>query len=447
MGCLRSIIVITLLCAFSFAGDSKPKTVGEGVEQAAKRSQLTLPGSQPFHLKATIAELNSPDTDYKAEVEMYWVAPGRWRRILKSPDFSQTMVVDGEKVFEQNQGDYFPWWLNDFVIAMLQLAPEEIRQIKMPLPDLAAMQKEFAKKLPPGLAGLRMDTGTQCMRSQEEVGIAPVHNTIFTVVCFQNPGSLQSVVSPGFEADFSDFKNFGGKSIARKISMEPESGTKIEARVTELSELNHPDPALFVIQDSGPQTHIARMRVSEGVARAALQSNPEIEWLPVRDGKIKGTLSLFVSIGRDGHVRETWPLNSDNPFPQDQARKVVSQWTFKPFLMNGAPVQVETILTFGFATKIGNPVNVLTDAEARALAIDTAEPEFVSSSKPSSGTSFKVRVAVDEEGHVMGLKNIDNLNMQLLGAANVALHKWRFRPYVHEGKPDRFDADIVFKVQ
>ncbi|HET9283600.1 MAG TPA: energy transducer TonB [Candidatus Angelobacter sp.] len=108
---------------------------------------------------------------------------------------------------------------------------------------------------------------------------------------------------------------------------------------------------------------------------------------------------------------------------------------------------METILTFAFTAKISDPIPVLSDAEARALAIDTVEPEFVSSSKPSAGTSFKVRVAVDEEGHVMGLKNIDNLNMQLLGAANVALHKWRFRPYVHQGKPDRFDADIVFKVQ
>jgi hypothetical protein len=30
--------------------------------------------------------------------------------------------------------------------------------------------------------------------------------------------------------------------------------------------------------------------------------------------------------------------------------------------------------------------------------------------------------------------------------ANVALNKWRFRPYIHDGKPDRFDTDIIFKV-
>lgn len=36
--------------------------------------------------------------------------------------------------------------------------------------------------------------------------------------------------------------------------------------------------------------------------------------------------------------------------------------------------------------------------------------------------------------------------MMSLLPANAALHKWRFRPYMHDSKPDRFDTDITFKV-
>ena len=36
--------------------------------------------------------------------------------------------------------------------------------------------------------------------------------------------------------------------------------------------------------------------------------------------------------------------------------------------------------------------------------------------------------------------------MKLLLPANATLHKWRFRPYIHDGKPDRSDTDITFKV-
>jgi len=445
---MMQFTLIMIFCASALGKDSKPATVGEGVEAAAKRSQITLPGSKPFHLKASIAELDSPDSDYKAEIEMYWVAADRWRRTIKSPEFSQTMIVNGENISEQNQGDYFPWWLNDFVVAMFQLAPPEIRALRTPLPDLQAFADQLAKKLPPGAMGIPIATGKQCARSQQRVGIAPVQNSIFTSVCFQNPaGLLETVGSPLFSAEFSDFHSFNGKNVARKISMTPEPGTKIEARVTELSELKEADEAMFAVPlPANPQNRIVRIRPGEDLVRQALLASPEIQWLPVPDGKTAGTLSLGVSIDRQGHVRESWPLNSDNPFPQDQARKEVAKWTFKPFILNGVPQQVEAVLTFAFETKLDGSIPILSDAEVRKLAKTTAEPEFMAGHEPASGTTFRVRVAVDEQGHVLGLQNIDNLDSNLFGHANLALHKWRFNPYLHDGKPQRFDADIIFKI-
>jgi len=438
--------LIMILATSALGKDPRPATVAERLEVAAKRSQITLPGSKPFHLKATVAELDSPDSDYKAEVEMYWVAPDRWRRTIKSPEFSQTMIVNGDKVSEQNQGGYFPWWLDDFVVAMFQLAPPEIRELKTPLPDLQALGDELAKNLPYH-PSMRIETTKQCAGSTQHVGIAPVENKIVTSVCFQYPsGLLEHVVSPLFSAESSDFHNFGGKSVARTISLTPEPGTKIEARVTELSEWKDPDEAMFAVSVSAnPQDRIVRIRAGEDLVRQALQGSPEIQWRPVPDGKTSGTLSLGVSIDREGRVRETWPLNSDNPFPQDQARKEVAKWIFKPFVLNGVPQQVETVLTFAFATRLDGSIPILSDAEARKLAKSTAEPQFIH--KPASGTTFRVRVAVDEQGHMIGLQNIDNLDSNLFLHANLALHKWRFNPYLQDGKAKRFDADIVFTVR
>jgi hypothetical protein len=440
------ICVLSIVCEAK--DDARPKTAAEAMDRASKLSQITLPGSVPFHLKATVAELASPDSDYKAEIEEYWVAPNKWKRTVRSPEFSETMVVNGEKIFEQNQGDYFPFWLRDFLTAIFNLAPDEIRQLQTPLPDMAGFQARKASSLPPGLKGLRRDTGTICVRGQRTVGIAPVQNNIFASVCFENPpGLLKSVVSPLFDAEFKDFKNFKGKNVARRISITPEPGTTIEARVTELEELQDPDAAMFdVAVPTAMQDRIASMRVTEELARGLLETSPEIKWMAVRDGKTTGTLSMLVEIDREGHVRETWPLNSDNPYLEDQARTAVALWKFKPYSAHGMPVQLETILTFAFATTIGDPIPVLSDTEARKLAITVAEPEFDRAKKPPSGTEFAVRAAVDEEGNVIGLKNINKLDMALLGPANVALHKWKFRPYLHGGKPDRFDADITFHV-
>jgi hypothetical protein len=441
------IISLTIIC--SAKDEPRPKSVAEAMDHASKLSQLTQAGSAPFHLKAAIAELDSPDSDYKAEIEEYWVAPDKWKRTIKTPDFSQTMIVNGQQVSEQNQGNYYPFWLRNFVTAIFDLAPAEIMQINSPLPDMAALQEQKAAKLPPGLRGLRFDTGKSCLRITQSVGIAPVQNSIFTSICFENPpGLLTSIVSPTFEADFTDFKRFKDKQIARKISSTPEPGTQIEANITELTELKNPDLAMFTIQSGTPaQDRIVTAKVSEQAAREQLQSSPQIAWLPVRDGKTSGTLSLVVSIDKEGRVREAWPLNSDNPFPQDQARKVIAQWNFKPLVKDGAPVQMETILTFAFQTKIGNPIPVLPDEEARKLAIETAEPEYKLTKKPPAGTKFTVRVAADETGKVIGLNNPYNVDTGLFLAANGALSKWRFHPYPTSGKPDRFDADITFQVQ
>ena len=448
----RSFVVIFICCLITICSakdEPRPKNVAEAMEHAAKISQLTYPGSTPFHLKATIAELDSPDSDYKAEIEEYWLAPGKWRRTIKTPEFSQTMIVNGQEISEQNQGDYYPFWLRNFVTAIFDLAPADIRQMKTPIPDLAAFQAERSKNLPPALRGLRLDTGGSCFKVTQSVGIPPAQNSIFTIICFQNPPwLLMSVISPSFYADFTDFKPFKDKQVARKISNNPEPGTKIEANITELKELKNPDPAIFAVQSSTPmEGRITTARVSEEAARGQLESSPNIAWEPVRDGKLTGTLSLVVIVDKEGHVRETWPLNSDNPFPEDQARKAVAEWKFKPLVMDGVPAQMETILTFAFQTKIGNPIPVLSDAEARKQATQTAEPKFALTENLPAGTAFTVRAAVGEDGTVIGVNNVNNVETSLFMAANGALHKWKFRSYLKDGKPDRFDADITFHVQ
>ena len=435
----------TIFPATPTPGD-EPKTVAEAIEQSARLSQVTLPGSAPFHLKATAAEIDSPDSDYKAEIEEYWLAPDKWRRTIKTPDFSQTLIVNGDQVSEQNGGDgYYPLWLENIVTAIFDLAPDRVKGI--------AAQVAFPSPSPSPSNDPRLATSQahsqRCIRAVHKVGISPVSNSIFTVLCFTgSPLLLKSVVSPGYHAEFDKFSPFKDKQVARLLNFYLEPGTKVEARVTTLEELSHPEEALFAIPRATPQKDRLRtLRVEEGAARAALLNSPEIIWAPVRDGKLKGSLSIVVAIDREGEVRETWPLNSDNPFPQDQARKEVMRWRFRPFLLNGGPVQAFTILTFGYETKIGDPVPVLSDAEARKLAITTAEPEFPSGSRPANGTTFTVRVAVNEKGEVIGVRNPNRLDGKLLGAANFALHQWRFRPYLRDGKPGRFDADIVFSVK
>ena len=64
---------------------AKSLSLGEAAEKAIQQSQLTLPGSAAFHLKATMADVNGTHPEYKADLEEYWVSPTKWRRTIPIP--------------------------------------------------------------------------------------------------------------------------------------------------------------------------------------------------------------------------------------------------------------------------------------------------------------------------------------------------------------------------
>ncbi len=51
------------LAASAFASDGNMLSVGDAAERAMQQSQLTLPGSKPFHLQAVIRETTDPNSD------------------------------------------------------------------------------------------------------------------------------------------------------------------------------------------------------------------------------------------------------------------------------------------------------------------------------------------------------------------------------------------------
>jgi hypothetical protein len=74
------------------------------------------------------------------------------------------------------------------------------------------------------------------------------------------------------------------------------------------------------------------------------------------------------------------------------------------------------------------------------------EPK-VSPAAAAPGSAFTVRVRVDEEGRTLAVMNVRKVRPALYDAAVKALKQWEFNPYVRDGKPDRFDADLVFRVR
>jgi len=99
---------------------------------------------------------------------------------------------------------------------------------------------------------------------------------------------------------------------------------------------------------SGPAP-AKRLRISQGVAQGRLINRVVPEYPTIAKlGRIQGTVQLSAWIGRDGSVERLTVL-SGNPLLVTAAIDAVKQWRYKPFLLNGEPIEVESTIEVNFS--------------------------------------------------------------------------------------------------
>jgi TonB family protein len=98
-----------------------------------------------------------------------------------------------------------------------------------------------------------------------------------------------------------------------------------------------------------PNVKPARMRVATSVAMSQLirQVNP-VRFEEARQKHLQGTVLLHVVIDRDGSVVRVDPVSGPPELIQESV-EAVRQWRFKPTLLNGDPVEVDTTVAIVYS--------------------------------------------------------------------------------------------------
>lgn len=93
-----------------------------------------------------------------------------------------------------------------------------------------------------------------------------------------------------------------------------------------------------------------RVRVSQGVA-AGLKVSDVTPVYPVeaKAAGIQGAVVLAAVIGKDGSVESVKVVSSPSEALSKAATDAVSQWKYRPYLLQGNPVEVDTRITVNFA--------------------------------------------------------------------------------------------------
>jgi hypothetical protein len=344
----RSTTAVTIglfLLAFFLPGkgamaQSATAPLEDVVKEAASRSTLAAPGGAAFHLKATISEQKTHDPQWDAEVEEWWQSPTVWRREFHSKTFTQTLVVNGAKVEEQDAGPVFPELLRNLTVELVDAVPR--------LDQLAALHQTVAK--PDGSPG-------QIKAAWTVPGTDGT--TTKAIACSIAISRTTGLMMYGGDIDWDvslhDFADFHGKQIARRLTAQSQGGPTLTATVTVLEDL-HPDAKLFAVHKATPDKKRLRVVVvPELELRKLAQDTPAPHWPDMATGALSGAMVMRVVVDREGNVRSVDDFFSDNKALQQAAQEQIGKWRFRPYMDQGAPVQVISTLTFAFSVSRAAP--------------------------------------------------------------------------------------------
>jgi len=96
-----------------------------------------------------------------------------------------------------------------------------------------------------------------------------------------------------------------------------------------------------------------RVRVSSGVSQGLLVRRVNPTYPPLaRQARIQGVVVLQAQISKSGDI-ENLQLISGHPMLAPAAIEAVKQWKYKPYLLNGEPVEVDTQVQVNFTLSGG----------------------------------------------------------------------------------------------
>jgi protein TonB len=92
-----------------------------------------------------------------------------------------------------------------------------------------------------------------------------------------------------------------------------------------------------------------RVRVSSGVTQSLLLTKVQPVYpTDAKVARVQGPVLLHAIIGKDGSIQSVNVVSSASPLLDQAALDAVRQWKYRPYILNGTPVEVDTQMTVNF---------------------------------------------------------------------------------------------------
>lgn len=250
-------------------------------------------------------------------------------------------------------------------------------------------------------------------------GVGFVVLSVALIASAQQPLSLNAVVHSDFPASIST----GASANSAPAILQP--GDSTELQVLHMAKVHYPEPA--------------------------------------KQNGVQGQVTLRIDVSENGSVERVQPL-SGHPLLIPAAVAAVKKWKYKPFIRNGKPVKVSTLLPLDFAFH-QNVEEMSLDASSAGAPGASATPSSESITLPAGVMTGRLehkvvpvypaiartnhiegtvlfRAIISTKGRIKQLRVVSGAH-ELLESAIGAVQQWRYRPYLVNGEPTEVSTEIA----
>jgi TonB family protein len=302
----------------------------------AGRNGLRGDDLKPWHLSATFETFDRDgNSEGTGSFEEWWASPQKWKRTWTRGTFTRTEYGIAEGYTSSGSEEPYPFPAKTVLLETVEPVPS---------PELADKFKFKESELQSGPLGLK------CLMPENPRLTSNLPPGTLPTYCFEKDRPVvRTILEYGSDQTlFNRIAVLQDRYIPQDTSLFRNRKPLAKVSVTRLENLPSAPDELFTPPADAPGL-TPTVTLSHAVMAGRRIGGKAPQYPP--DAKLKhiqGTVVMTAQISPEGRIVHLVVM-SGPPALQDSALQAVRTWTYKPYLLNGVPVKVDTQINVVFA--------------------------------------------------------------------------------------------------
>jgi TonB family protein len=300
---------------------------------ASKLNNLATADARPWHIMASFQLFDEQGTvTDEGTYEEFWAGPTKFKRTFTGKAFAQTDYGSEKGDMRVDAHGDVPTLLMNTRYDLVSSLPNEQaiqHQSYSAKPIETGALKLICLTTAPGEDGRRIFSPTYCVGTSEPI----------LRISADAMGTTQTL--------HNRILRFENRTIAGDLKLTRNSKPAVTLHVDSIENLDAASESIFT---PPPDAVLVprRIAISGAVAQGLLTHTVDPVYpAEARASHISGTVVLHGVISKEGHIKNLQAISGPSAL-QQAAVEAVLQWRYKPYLLNGNPVEVDTTVNVVF---------------------------------------------------------------------------------------------------